>query len=279
MKITDSIHAIKVPFEIPGTGFWREVYIYLIVQDEICIIDSGVSGSENLIFEYLKQIDRKPEEVSKLLLTHAHPDHIGSAKALQDQTGCRIGAHQNAIRWIENIALQNNERPVPGFFHLVGGSAKVDFTLVDNTKLYLGDITFQIFETPGHSNDSITFFEESSKVLITGDVIPQWNDLPMYDDFSKLRESLQLLNSFDEIHWLLSSWCDPIEGTTLAKKAIEDGIDYIDAIDREIHKITDDEILQDSMMLCREVISNLKLSEDLINPMVAKSFSSHLRSV
>lgn len=276
MKITDVIHALKVPFEIPGTGFWRVVYIYLILGDEITIIDSGVAGSEKQIFEYLEKLGRKPEEISKLLLTHAHPDHIGSAQAIQNQTGCKIGAHKSAVRWVENIELQNEERPVHGFFELVGGSAKVDFTLEGGTTLILGDIKLQLFETPGHSNDLLTFFEERSKVLITGDVIPQWNDLPIYDNYPKLLKSLLFLQSFEEINWLLSSWSDPLEGSENAKKVIEDGIDYIETINREIIRL-DGETFQDSMKLCGEVVTNLKLPEHLINPMVAKSFSSHLK--
>ncbi len=276
MKITDSIHALKVPFEIPNTGFWRVVYIYIITGDEITIIDSGVSGSEKLVFDYIKSIGRKPEEITTLLITHAHPDHIGSAKVIQNQTGCKIGAHKNAKRWIENIELQNQERPVPGFFKLVGGSAKVDFTLDDKTVLDLGNIKLEIYDTPGHSKDSVTFYEKTSKVLITGDVIPQWNDLPIYDDYSNLLKSLQFLKSFKEVEWLLSSWDAPIEGNSLAEKAIEDGINYIETINREIVKIKESAIRQDSMKLCRQVISNLGLAEHLVNPLVAKSFSSHL---
>lgn len=143
--------------------------------------------------------------------------------------------------------------------------------------LHLGSVKLQIFDTPGHSNDSVSFFEDTSKVLITGDVIPQWNDLPIYDNFSQLLKSLQFLHQHEEIDWLLSSWCDPIEGNKSAKKAIEDGIDYIETIDREILKINDDEILKDSMKLCREVVSNLGLPQYLVNPMAAKSFLSHLR--
>lgn len=276
MKITDSIHALKIPFEIPGTGFWRDVYVYFIIQNEITIIDSGVAGSEDLILNYIKGLDRKPEEVTKLLITHAHPDHIGSAKAIQILTGCKIGAHKNAVRWIEDIEIQNRERPVPGFFKLVGGSAKVDFTIEHEEVLQLGNVNLQVFDTPGHSHDSLSFFDDTSRVLITGDVIPQWNDLPIYDNFLELRKSLQFLACFKEIDCLLSSWSDPIEGHNSAIKAIKDGLEYIETINREIIRIFDENIHKDKMRLCSDVVNNLKFPQFLINPMVAKSFSSHL---
>lgn len=276
MKITDSIHALKIPFEIPGTGFWREVYIYFIIQDEITIIDSGVAGSEKSIFEYLEKLGRKPEEITTLLITHAHPDHIGAAQAIQNRTGCRIGAHKNAIPWIENIELQNQERPVPGFFEMVGGSAKVDFTLNEEEVLSLGGTRLHLFDTPGHSHDSITFWEETEQVLITGDLIPQWGDLPMYDNYAELRTSLRFILQFEKITWLLSSWCDPIAGDDSAKRSIREGLEYIETIDREILNITARDIQKEGSELCREVVTNLKLPEYLVNPMVAKSFASHL---
>lgn len=279
MRITDSIHGIKIPFEIPGTGFWREVYIYVIEGDEITIIDSGVAGSERFVKDYLESLDRGLNEISKLIITHAHPDHIGSAKVLQEITGAKIGSHKDAIRWIENIELQNQERPVQGFFELVGGSSKVDFIIEDGSELDLGAVKLKVFSTPGHSNDSLTFFDKESRTLFTGDVIPQWNDLPIYDNYYELKESLEFLLTFDKIDCLLSSWSDPIKGDELAKKAIREGLEYIEAIHREIVKIEDEEILRDGIRLCSEVITNLGLSPGFINSMVAKSFSSHLISM
>ena len=59
-----------------------------------------------------------------MILTHAHPDHIGSAKAIEEATRCTVAAHENAKHWIEDVDLQFQERPVPGFHSLVGESFK-----------------------------------------------------------------------------------------------------------------------------------------------------------
>ena len=120
MKLTEHIHALKIPFQIPlgpGKTLDRFVYVYLVQGAEICLIDSGVKGSEEIIFNYLKDIGRKPEEISLLLLTHAHPDHIGSARTIKQATGCTVAAHPDAQAWIEDTELQFRERPVPGCAH------------------------------------------------------------------------------------------------------------------------------------------------------------------
>lgn len=54
MQITEHIHAIKIPFEIPvapGKMFERFVYAYLIFGTEICLIDSGVRQAYGVISE------------------------------------------------------------------------------------------------------------------------------------------------------------------------------------------------------------------------------------
>ena len=43
------------------------------------LIDSGVYGSETKIMDYLDSIGRNTSEIKGVFLTHAHPDHIGSA--------------------------------------------------------------------------------------------------------------------------------------------------------------------------------------------------------
>ncbi len=74
MQITDHIHALKMPFQITdpsGRRIYRFVYAFLIYGETICLIDSGVAGSEKNIVEYLKKTGRSPDEISMLILTHA----------------------------------------------------------------------------------------------------------------------------------------------------------------------------------------------------------------
>ncbi len=91
MQITKRIHAIKIPFQIaigPGKNVDRFVYVYLIYSKNIVLIDSGVATSENMIFDYIRNTGRNPEDISLILLTHSHPDHIGAAYEIQRMTGC-----------------------------------------------------------------------------------------------------------------------------------------------------------------------------------------------
>lgn len=279
MKIIEQIHAIKIPFQIPiapGKTFERFVYSYLIYGDEICLIDSGVASSDSVIFDYIRKSDRKPEEISLMILTHAHPDHIGSAKAIKEATRCTVAAHENEKSWIEDVDLQFQDRPIPGFHSLVGGSVQTDRLLHEGEIIDLGNLSLEVFHTPGHSKGSISLFCKESGVLFSGDAIPQWNDLPIYDDVTISVKSINKLRNINGIKYLLASWNDP-KMNQEAYKMIDDGLGYLQGIHNAILKIPDENILRNPMELCKQMVNNLGLPEIAINPLVAKSFASHLK--
>ncbi len=96
------------------------------------LIDSGVSLSAESIFSYIKENVREVEGIMTLILTHAHPDHIGAAKIIKDETECFVFAHEGAKAWVEDIDLQHSQRLVPGFSVLVSGAVKVNELLKNN---------------------------------------------------------------------------------------------------------------------------------------------------
>ena len=80
MKISEHIHGIRIDFHIPapaGDPLERCVYAYWIGGAErICLVDSGVAGSEQRIFDDIAGAGRRAEEVEMLVLTHAHAEEI-----------------------------------------------------------------------------------------------------------------------------------------------------------------------------------------------------------
>jgi len=98
------IHQIKIDFHVTEQ-ISRFVYVYLLEADSLYLIDSGVFGCEKQIMDYLDSIGRDISDIKGIFLTHAHPDHIGSAAWFQEHTGCKIYASEGEKRWIEDIPL------------------------------------------------------------------------------------------------------------------------------------------------------------------------------
>src|SRR3972149_3558795 len=121
MRVTEHVHAIKVPFAVST----RFVYAYLIYGKEICW----------------------------LVQTHSHADHIGLSAEIKKISGCRVAAHGAEKAWIEDIELQYRERPTPTFRSYVQNSVGIDRGVSDGDTLDLGGgLTLKVVHTPGHSN-------------------------------------------------------------------------------------------------------------------------------
>lgn len=278
MQITKHIYAIKIPFQVKTElgALDRFVYSYLIHGETVCLIDSGVVSSEDVIFDYMEKIGLKPEDISLMILTHSHPDHIGSTKSIKAKSRCKIAAHSGEISWIEDVELQAKERPVPNFHSLVEGSVDVDKILEDGDVLDLGkNISLEVIHTPGHSKGSISILIEKERVLITGDAVPLKGDLPIYEDIETTINSIKKLKSTSGIEALLASWDDPQEGNNVYQ-IMDDALDYLQNIHESVIKINKMNPSLESMEFCKMVLKDLGIPEVAANPIVARSFQANL---
>ena len=280
MKVTGTIHAVKHPFKVsPGEGIYvdRFVYSYILLGKKICLIDTGVSGTSAQLETYLRELGRSPEEVSQILLTHAHPDHIGGCLALRENSSAAFGAHAAEKGWIEDVERQYRERPIFNFFDLVAGPVRVDKVLKE------GDViewdqgkTLQVLETPGHSPGSLSFFFKEEGALFSGDAVPASNTLPIYVNPRECIESIKKLQKISGVNYLLSSWHDPLTGEAIPR-VMEEGIRYIERIDEivlDLEKSMGSASLEELSLRALERLG-VKASKAL--PMVMTSFGSHLR--
>jgi hydroxyacylglutathione hydrolase len=277
MQITSNIHALKIPFNIPTPhgAVPRFVYVYLIYGDELCLIDSGVASSDKIIFDYITKTAKRPEDSSLLILTHSHPDHMGSASTIKKATGCLVAAHEKERAWIEDAELQARERPVPGFFSLVEGSVKVDRLLQEGDVLDLGGVEARVLHTPGHSPGSISLWLPEDGALLSADAVPMPGELPIYDDFRQSEASIRRLLAIDRVRYLLSSWDVPREGEE-ARRALENGLHYLQHIHEAVRRAAQKANSRDPMNLCGPVLKELGIAGGMANPLAARSLGSHL---
>ncbi len=270
---------MKIPFCVTtpsGVVIERFVYSYLLYGSEICLIDTGVASSEQVIFDYIRRTGRKVGDIALIIQTHAHPDHIGATRTIKAETGCRIAVHAAEKAWIEDVDLQARERPVPGFASLVSGQVAVDRTLEDGDIVDLGcGLKLEVLHTPGHSRGSVSLLLLGYNELFSGDVVPVTGEIPVYEDVSELVSSIKRLRAIPGIHQLLSSWDDPSKEAE-AYQRMDEGLAYLQRIHEAVIRVSGDDPSPEPLALCSRALEELGIPAAVANPLIAKSFASHL---
>jgi glyoxylase-like metal-dependent hydrolase (beta-lactamase superfamily II) len=116
--------------------------------------------------------------IEKLLLTHGHIDHCGSASILAEELGVPIeGPHEADIYWISRLREDGERYGVPG------RPFTPDRWLVDGDQVTVGELSFDVRHCPGHTPGHVVFHNTESNLAIVGDVLFQGSvgrwDFPM----------------------------------------------------------------------------------------------------
>lgn len=170
---------------------------YLLYDDEktAWIIDPGnFDASENA--ELKAFIEEKGLQLKRLLLTHAHIDHILGNRFVFDTYGLLPEAHENELFFIKRMPESATMYGIP-----YDQSPAPEHYLKEGDALTLGKYTFDCLFTPGHSPGSLSFYNAENKLVIGGDVLFRGSigrsDLPMGDHdtlIRSIREKLMVLD-------------------------------------------------------------------------------------
>jgi len=280
VRVTEHVSSIRIPFEIrlPGGGkLDRSVYAHVVHGEKACLVDAGVAGSSDLIIALLREACGDACRPAALLLTHTHPDHIGSATTLVDRLGVRVGCPSGEAAWIEDVQRQMRERPVPGLAAMVEGSVKVDFPVEDGWETDLGGVRLRAMTTPGHSPGSTCYRVIEDDAMICGDAVPLLTEPPIYDDALASLESIRRLRLSDPDH-LLPSWHEPLHGKEV-RRHILDGERAILRFHETVAKVLEIEQGLDDAAACARVLSGLGFDAYPANPLVLRTFRAHRRAL
>ncbi len=141
------------------------VNTYILYDEETrdcVVIDPGYDPEK--IIEKIEELKLKPKE---FWLTHAHFDHLGALAVLQKKYKTNIFLHsddyflyKNAVEHASMFSVQiDPPPPEPMFFNM------------ELNKKRIGSFVMEILRTPGHSPGSVSFYNQESNIMFTGDLI------------------------------------------------------------------------------------------------------------
>ncbi len=275
MRVTEHVHAVKIPF--PGTS--RFVYVYLIYGEKICLIDSGILAGRERLFHYLRDTGRDPKEISLIVQTHSHPDHIGLSGEIKGVSNCQVAIHAAEKAWVEDIELQVRMRPTLTFRAFVQQPVAVDRTLQGGEILdWEEGLSLQVIHTPGHSSGHVAIFLPRDGALFTGDGVPPYGGVPIYEDVRESIRSICKLKNVHGVNAIFSSWHEPQKGK-MACTLMDESLAYLQKVHGLIRGIKEASPSLDPKELAVRVLTELGLPPSPLSPNVITTMEAHLREI
>ncbi|MGD9077491.1 MAG: MBL fold metallo-hydrolase [Desulfobacteraceae bacterium] len=178
---------------------------YFINGKKRILIDPGHYQLFGHVKEHLSRLSLSPEDIDIVLVTHGHPDHIEGVRTFVD-TSTLIAISSVEMRFIKAVA--------PHYGEVLGVPNFEPDILLQEGDLKIGDLTFQVIHTPGHSPGSLCVYWPEKKVLFTGDVVFNQGvgriDVPGGNG-EELKESIRKISRLEVDH-LLPGHGDVISG-------------------------------------------------------------------
>lgn len=117
----------------------------------------------------LAAVEKAGVKLDKLLLTHAHLDHVGGTLELARGLGLPVhGPQEGDAFWLDALPDQARMFGFPP-----AEAFRPDRWLHDGDTVELGQLRFQVIHCPGHTPGHVVFFEPESRHAFVGDVLFQ----------------------------------------------------------------------------------------------------------
>ncbi|MDP9067100.1 MAG: MBL fold metallo-hydrolase [Actinomycetota bacterium] len=181
------------------------VNCYLIEAEPLTLVDAGINTPEaqRELVVGLERQGRSPEDIERILITHAHPDHYGLVSFLQDRSGATVYFPKREIARVRDKQMlfevgrllleagmplellfkmdqQRKAGPKPGIHHdevvPIDEGDRFSFSAPS------GDFELTTLHMPGHTGGHVVFHEPETATLFAGDqLLPEVSPNPLLE--------------------------------------------------------------------------------------------------
>jgi glyoxylase-like metal-dependent hydrolase (beta-lactamase superfamily II) len=181
---------IQTPFPIGS------VNSYFVEGPVPTLVDVPPHGAPFLseLHSGLKGLGYRLQDVKRVIVTHPHIDHFGSAAAIAGQNEAEIWVSKEGAGWLEHYETELIEeelfsgtfltnagvpeewvkRTLPQFFRPareLAQSVKPARYLTDGDEVLLGSALFRFVAVPGHTPWCLLIYDEQNRIAFTGDFL------------------------------------------------------------------------------------------------------------
>jgi 2-aminobenzoylacetyl-CoA thioesterase len=165
-----------------------EYPLYLVCSaGEAAIFEGGVGAMGPVLAQQFEDLDVATETVGQIIVTHGHPDHVMAVPMLrQFFNGATVAASQvaagtlqveKAVAFFGKIdraltasllaagSIEEAHKPEP----LAENRIAIDRVIGEGDTVAVGELSFNVLATPGHSDCSLSFHEPDAGILIVSD--------------------------------------------------------------------------------------------------------------
>lgn len=182
-------------------------YLFRDADGQLTLVDAGMRGAPKRVNAALRWLGHNPADVTRIVLTHAHPDHAGGLAKLAAQTAATVISHERDASYLRSGRAPARDSASTGgrLLNRMGGGSfaatEVGSELVDGQVLDVAG-GIEIVHTPGHTPGHVALLHRGSGVLITGDSIfnvrrMRWSPKLLCTDFALNKSTAHRLGELD----------------------------------------------------------------------------------
>lgn len=201
------IHRIELPTAF-GMG---SVNTFLVKEDIPTLIDCGENSEESYaaLEKGLAEHGMTLDDIERVIITHAHVDHIGQASVIADRHDIEIWVSDKVEQWAINPSEKWDKRQAAfraqikkyidpaifeGMYAMLSGFSdnvrkswlpinedRIHLFKYENDQLSIGGVNWDTIHAPGHTDTQSVFYQKDTKQLFGADMLLRLAPTPVYE--------------------------------------------------------------------------------------------------